>query len=359
MATAALKKSKPASHGPTAARAAGLHYASPDSPGIERVRKGKGFVYRTAKGKPVRDAKTLNRIRALVLPPAWTHVWISPDPRGHVQATGQDARGRKQYRYHPLWTAERDSNKYERMLAFAAVLPEVRRRTKRDLMNPATSWPRVMATVVSLLERTHIRIGNEEYARTNKSHGLTTLLDRHAKVRGKTVRFAFRGKSGVNQVVDLEDAALAKAVRECQDLPGQSLFQYRDDDGKVRDVTSTDVNAYLQQITGGDFTAKDFRTWGGTLSAAKALDETDPPTSETAGKRAIVDAIDRVAKTLGNTRAVCRKCYIHPAVLAAFQAGLTLGRVTRKRTAAKGLRDAEAKLVSLLHKMDQKQKKAA
>ncbi len=320
---------------------------------MSRARKGRGFVYRTARGKLVRDARTMNRIRSLVLPPAWTDVWISTDPRGHLQATGRDARGRKQYRYHPLWTAERDSNKYDRMLAFAAVLPDIRRRTKRDLMNRAASWPRVMATVVALLERTHIRVGNEEYARTNKSHGLTTLLDRHVKVRGKTVRFAFRGKSGVNQIVDLEDAPLAKAVRECQDLPGQSLFQYRDDDGKVRDVTSTDINDYLREITGGSFTAKDFRTWGGTLAAAKELDGFDPPTSETAGKRAIVEAIDRVAETLGNTRAVCRKCYVHPAVLAAFQAGVTIGRVSRKR-ASKGLRDAEAKLVALLQRMDQK-----
>jgi DNA topoisomerase-1 len=340
-------------HGASSARAAGLHYADPDTPGLSRARRGRGFVYRTATGKIVRDAKTLSRINALVLPPAWTDVWISPDPRGHVQATGRDARGRKQYRYHQLWTAERDSNKYDRMLAFAAVLPEIRRRTKRDLMNRAASWPRVMATVVALLERTHIRVGNEEYARTNKSHGLTTLLDRHVTVRGKTVRFAFRGKSGVSQVVDLEDATMAKAVRECQELPGQSLFQYRDDDGKLKDVTSTDVNDYLREITGGDFTAKDFRTWGGTLTAAKELDGFDPPASETAGKRFIVRAIDRVAKTLGNTRAVCRRCYIHPAVLVAFQAGVTIGRVTRKRS-GKGLREAEAKLLALLHRMDHK-----
>ncbi len=303
----------------------------------------------------MRDARTLTRINALVLPPAWTDVWISPDPRAHLQATGRDARSRKQYRYHPLWTAERDSNKYDRMLAFAAALPEIRRCARRDLMNRASTQPRVLATVVTLLERTHIRIGNEEYARTNKSHGLTTLLDRHVKVRGKSVRFAFRGKSGVNQTVDLEDATLAKAVRECQDLPGQSLFQYRDGDGTLKSVSSTDINDYLREITGGEFTAKDFRTWGGTLAAAKELDGFDPPESPTAGKRVIVEAIDKVAETLGNTRSVCRKCYIHPAVLAAFQAGVTIGGVcaSRKR-AAKGLREAEAKLVTLLLRMDQK-----
>jgi len=289
----------------------------------------------------------------LVLLSASTDVWIFPDTREHLQATGRDAKGRKQYRYHPLWNAERDSNKYDRMLAFAGALPEIRRCARRDLMNRASSRPRALATVVTLLERTHIRVGNEEYARTNQSHGLTTLRDRHVKIRGKRLRFAFRGKSGVSQTVDLDDATLAKAVRECQDLPGQTLFQYRDDDGKVKNVSSTDVNDYLREITGGEFTAKDFRTWGGTLAAAKELDSVDPPASETAGNRAIVEAIDRVAETLGNTRAVCRKCYVHPAVLAAFQAGLTIGSVSRKRS-SKGLRDAEAKLVALLQRMDQK-----
>ncbi len=348
-----LKKGQPASHGPASARAAGLHYTDPDAPGLSRVRKGSGFIYRTATGKLVRDARTIKRIRSLVLPPAWTDVWISTDPRGHLQATGRDVKGRKQYRYHPLWHVERDSNKYDRMLTFAEALQEIRRCARRDLMNRASSRPRVLATVVTLLERTHIRIGNEEYARTNRSHGLTTLLDRHVKIRGKRLRFAFRGKSGVSQSIDLDDATLAKAVRECQDLPGQTLFQYRDDDGKVRGVSSTDVNDYLREITGGEFTAKDFRTWGGTLAAAKELDGFDPPSSETAGKRAIVEAIDRVAETLGNTRAVCRKCYVHPAVLVAFQAGLTIGSISRKRS-SKGLREAEAKLVALLQRMDQK-----
>ena len=350
-----VKNGKPAHKSVSSAKAAGLHYADPDAPGLSRVRRGRGFIYRTAKGKQVREARTLDRINALVLPPAWTDVWISPDPRAHLQATGRDARGRKQYRYHPLWTAERDSNKYDRMLQFAGALPEIRRCARRDLMNRASSRPRVLATVVTLLERTHIRVGNEEYARTNQSHGLTTLLDRHVKIRGKRLRFAFRGKSGVSQTVDLDDATLAKAVRECQDLPGQTLFQYRDDDGTVSNVSSTDINVYLREITGGEFTAKDFRTWGGTLAAAKELDSFDPPESPTAGKRAIVEAIDRVAETLGNTRAVCRKCYVHPAVLAAFQAGMTIGQVSasRKRS-SKGLREAEAKLVALLLRMEQK-----
>lgn len=331
------------------AAAAGLRYESCNRPGITRERRGKGFVFRDAKGRLVRDARTLQRIRSLVLPPAWTGVWISPDVRAHLQATGRDAAGRKQYRYHALWTAERGSNKYHRMLAFAAVLPAIRRRTRRDLLGPVCGRPRVLATVVALLEHTHLRIGNEEYARTNHSHGLTTLLDRHVSVRGQHLHFAFRGKSGVHQTVDLDDPHLAKAVRQCQDLPGQTLFQYRDDRNRVRDVSSADVNRYLQDMTGGSFTAKDFRTWAGTLAAAEALDRAEPMKSKTARARAIVKAVDHVAARLGNTRSVCRKCYIHPAVLDAYQSGTTLGCVTRARMRSlHGLRDAEARLVALL-----------
>jgi DNA topoisomerase-1 len=342
------------------ARAAGLHYADAATPGITRIRRGGGFAYRSAGGRAVRDARTLDRIRALVIPPAWTDVWIAVDPRAHIQVTGRDAAGRKQYRYHPLWTAERDSTKYHRMLAFAEALPAIRKRIAGDLRKPAGSRPFVLATVVALLERTHFRVGNEEYVRANGSHGLTTLRDRHVKIRGHHLHFAFRAKSGIQQTVDLDDARLAKAVRVCQDLPGQVLFQYEDDDRNVRAVSSSDVNDYLREASGGEFTAKDFRTWAGTLAAAKELDAFEPPASLTAGKRSIVEAVDRVAESLGNTRAVCRKCYIHPAVLEAYQAGLTIGRVTARKRLTPALREAEARLVQLLEQMTPaRQKKAA
>jgi DNA topoisomerase-1 len=337
--------------GVSSARAAGLRYANCDAPGISRKRRGKSFIYLDARGRTIREVKTLARIRALVLPPAWTDVWISADSRAHLQATGRDAAGRKQYRYHANWSAERDSTKYHRMLAFAEVLPTIRKRTRRDLMGPACCRPRVLATVVELLARTYIRIGNEEYMRKHKSHGLTTLLDRHVKIRGGKLYFAFRGKSGVFQSIEIEEPRLAVAVRQCQDLPGQALFKYLGDDKKARTLSSSDINAYLREVSGGKFTAKDFRTWAGTLSAAQALDEIDPPASKTAAKRSIVEAVDRVAEVLGNTRAVCRKCYIHPAVLDAFTDGVTLSRVTlNKARVPKGLLDAEARLVALLRR---------
>jgi DNA topoisomerase I len=344
----------------SAAVAAGLRYVDCNRPGLTRQRRGKGFVYRDTHGRLIRDERTLKRIRALVLPPAWTHVWIAPDPRAHLQATGRDAAGRKQYRYHAQWTAERGSNKYDRLLAFAEVLPAIRRRTRRDLLGPAYGRPRVLATVVQLLEHTHIRIGNEEYARTNQSRGLTTMLDKHVDIRGRHLRFQFRGKSGVHQTVDLDNPHLAKAVRQCQDLPGQTLFQYRDERRKVRSVSSADVNRYLHEISGAQFTAKDFRTWAGTLAAAEALDCAEQATSTTVRARAIVKAIDRVAQRLGNTRAVCRKCYIHPAVLEAYQAGMTIGRVNRPRVRVpQGLRDSEARLVALLTRMARTKSAAA
>lgn len=347
-------------HGPKSAKAAGLHYANPDAAGISRQRRGSGFIYRSAIGRVIRDARTLDRICALVVPPAWSQVWIAADPRAHIQATGRDAAGRKQYRYHPLWTAERDSTKYHRMLAFAGALPAIRRRIALDLRKPAASLGFVLATVVALLERTHFRVGNEEYVRANGSHGLTTLRDRHVKIRGRRLHFEFRAKSGVRQAAEFDDARLAKAVRICQDLPGQVLFQYVDGAGEVKVVTSSDVNDYLRDASGGAFTAKDFRTWAGTLAAAQELDTFELPGSPTEGKRSIVEAVDRVAERLGNTRAVCRKCYIHPAVFEAYQAGLTIGRITARRPASKKLREAEARLVSLLVTMTPgSQKKAA
>jgi DNA topoisomerase-1 len=344
--------------GLSSARAAGLRYAGSDTPGISRERRGKGFAYRGAGGKIIRDAKTLARIRALVLPPAWTDVWIATDARAHLQATGRDAAGRKQYRYHAMWRAERDSTKYHRMLAFAEVLPVIRRRTRRDLMGPVCGRPRVLATVVELLARTYIRIGNEEYAKKHRSHGLTTLQDRHVTIRGRRLRFAFRGKSGVFQRVEIDEPRLATAVRQCQDLPGQTLFQYLDERRKVKSLSSSDINAYLREITSDRFTAKDFRTWAGTLAAAEALDRMERPESRTAAKRSIVKAVDRVAEALGNTRAVCRASYIHPAVLDSFGDGLTLSAVTLGKSAPKGLLDAEARLVALLRRADRSRRAA-
>jgi DNA topoisomerase-1 len=337
------------SSGVSSAKAAGLRYANCAKPGITRHGRGKGFVYRDAKGRIVKDAATIRRIRALVLPPAWTKVWISSDPRAHLQATGYDAAGRKQYRYHPEWRVERDSTKYHRMLDFAAVLPAIRKRTRRDMMGPACCRPRVLATVVELLSRTYIRIGNEEYMRKHKSHGLTTLQDRHVKIRGRKLHFAFRGKSGVFQSIEIEEPRLAKAVRECQDLPGQALFQYRDDQKRLKGLSSTDINRYLREVTGAAFTAKDFRTWAGTIAAAQALDRIDVPESKTAINRAIVQAIDQVADTLGNTRAVCRSSYVHPAVLDSFKDGVTLSKVS-PASSPRGLYEAEARLVSLLRR---------
>jgi len=343
--------------GVSTARAAGLRYTDASKPGITRKRRGKAFVYQGPDGRPIRDEKVLTRIRSLVLPPAWTDVWISTDPRAHLQATGRDAAGRKQYRYHPSWRNERDSTKYHRLLAFAGALPAIRRRTRRDLLGPACCRPRVLATVVELLARTYIRIGNEEYARKHHSHGLTTLQDRHVRITGRRLRFSFRGKSGVFQSIHLEEPRLAEAVRECQDLPGQTLFQYRDEVGRIRRLSSTDINRYLRAIAGDAFTAKDFRTWAGTLAAAQALDEMQLPESDTAAKRTIVSAVDRVAAVLGNTRAVCRGSYIHPAVLDAFRSGVTLSRVP-PAPAPRGLTDPEARLVSLLKRAGRARKAA-
>ena len=341
----------------SSARAAGLRYTNAAKPGITRKRRGKSFVFIGPNGRIIRDAKTLGRLRALVLPPAWTDIWISTDPRAHLQATGRDAAGRKQYRYHAHWRSERDSTKYHRLLAFAAVLPRIRRRTRRDLMGPACCRPRVLATVVELLARTYIRIGNEEYARKHKSHGLTTLQDRHVTVRGRNLKFAFRGKSGVFQSIEIEEPRLAKAVRECQDLPGQTLFQYRDDRRRVRSLSSTDINNYLREVTGEQFTAKDYRTWAGTLAAAQALADIEPPASKTEANRVIVKAIDQVAEVLGNTRAVCRGSYIHPAVVDAFRDGVTLRTVQASSTPT-GLFDAEARLVALLRRAGRTRKAA-
>jgi DNA topoisomerase-1 len=310
-----------------AAKAAGLHYVVDGEPGIARVRRGKTFTYRDAKGRPVRDPRTLDRIRAIVIPPAWTDVWICSRADGHIQATGRDARGRKQHRYHPDWTAARHESKYGQMIDFARALPAIRKRVHADLKAAPLSRPYVMATVVLLLEKTLIRIGNKEYARANNSFGLTTLLDQHVQLKGTSVTFHFRAKSGVMQTIEVNDPTVARIIKRCRQLPGNALFQYVDDKGKRQSVDSTAVNAYLREITGRSFTAKSFRTWAATVLAAKAVCDLPECTSDAAFKRNIVRAIDAVAAKLGNTRAVCRGSYIHPGVFEGYRAGATIAGV--------------------------------
>jgi DNA topoisomerase-1 len=273
----------------------------------------------------------LQRIRALAVPPAWTNVWICTREDGHLQATGRDSRGRKQYRYHPRWRAVRDENKYEKLISFAQTLPRIRRKVARDLRRHGLAREKVLAAVVKLLETTLIRVGNDEYARSNGSFGLTTMKDKHAEVKGERIRFEFRGKSGIEHEIDLEDQRLARIVRQCQDLPGQELFQYVDEDGLVCDIDSDDVNDYLRAISGMDITAKDFRTWAGTALAARALQEIEDFDSQAAAKRNITQAIEHVAERLGNTNAVCRKCYIHPAIFDAYM-NRSLVKLLKART---------------------------
>lgn len=306
------------------AKEAGLRYVTDARPGIARKSKGDGFIYerpgKNGASRPcrVRDPGTLARIKRLAIPPAWTNVWICPAENGHLQATGRDARGRKQYRYHPNWRKVRDETKYERMLAFGKALPRIRRKVTRDLALPGMPREKVLATLVRLLEMTLIRVGNDEYARENHSYGLTTLHNRHAKVQGTRVTFKFRGKHGREHEIDIHDPSLARVVRRCRDLPGQELFAYLDENGKAVDVGSADVNAYLREITGEEFTAKDFRTWYGTVLAALALREFERATSQREAKQHIKEAIEAVAKLLGNTPAICRKCYVHPEVIDAY-----------------------------------------
>jgi DNA topoisomerase I len=334
------------------AAAAGLRYVSDAvAPGIRRTGAQKRFRYVSSSGRPIRDAAVLRRIKALVIPPAWTDVWICPDPNGHLQATGRDARGRKQYRYHPRWREIRDAVKYGRLLEFAAALPRIRARAEADLRMPRLPREKVLAAVVLLLEKTLIRVGNEEYARSNGSVGLTTMRDGHAKIRGATVRFEFRGKSRIEHAVDLHDARLARVVKACRDLPGYELFQYVDDAGKRQVIGSSDVNTYLREISGKDFTAKDFRTWAGTVLAARALADVDAAHTAAEAKRRIAACVESVAKQLGNTKAVCRKCYIHPAVLSAFANGLTIAakrRHARRSGSDSHLSAAEAAVVRLI-----------
>ncbi|HET9856793.1 MAG TPA: DNA topoisomerase IB, partial [Chthoniobacterales bacterium] len=301
-----------------AAEGAGLRYISDDRPGYTRRSKGKNFDWLDTEGKVIRDEQRLLRLKRLAIPPAWADVWICPAPNGHVQATGRDARGRKQYLYHERWREVRDENKYDRIISFGKALPKIRRRIARDLKLPGLPRNKVLATVVELLERTFIRIGNEEYARENKSFGLTTMKDRHVEVRGAKLRFRFRGKSGREHEIDVTDRRTAKIISKLQDLPGQDLFQYVDEEGEIRDITSQDVNEYLRAITGEDFSAKDFRTWAGTVLTAIGLKAQEKFENPTQAKANIKTAISAVAKILGNTPAICRKCYVHPAVLDSY-----------------------------------------
>jgi len=309
-----------------AARHAGLHYVemSPLPAGIRRVKSGKGFRYVAPDGSTIRDKAEIKRIHAIVIPPAWTEVWICPSPLGHIQAVGRDARGRKQYRYHARWRDVRDENKYGQLVAFAAMLPAIRRRVRRDLARRGLPREKVIATVVRLLELTMMRIGNEEYARHNRSFGLTTLRDHHATIRGRALVFQFRGKSGKEHRLRVEDSRLSRIVKACQDLPGYELFQYLDDEGKRQSVDSSDVNAYLREITGADVSAKVFRTWAGTvraLAAMRAWKAEESARQRGPSTRIVSDMVKEVARQLGNTPTICRKCYIHPAVIQSFQKG--------------------------------------
>jgi DNA topoisomerase-1 len=337
-----------------AAASAGLRHVSDEAPGITRRRSGTGFSYRDAAGHVLRDKQTLARIRKLAIPPAWTQVWISPRADGHIQATGRDAKGRKQYRYHADWRVARDSTKYAHIMEFARGLPALRARVDEDMARPGLGREKVLATIVHLLDTTLIRVGNEDYAQANKSYGLTTLRDRHVDVSGTELRFAFKGKSGKEWRLRLRDRRVAKVVRACQELPGQELFQYLDDEGHRRGVDSGDVNAYLREASGHDITAKDFRTWAGTVLAAMALSAFEGVASDTAAKRNVKAAIEHTAARLGNTPAICRKCYVHPEVLDGYMQGTLLVQVQQEveaelRQDLPSLKPEEAAVLAFLH----------
>jgi DNA topoisomerase I len=335
------------------AKAAGLRYGTDASPGIRRKRAGKGFTYVDVEGRRLRDPQELQRIKSLGIPPAWTKVWICPMPHGHLQATGYDAKGRKQYRYHPRWRDMRDETKYGRMLAFGEALPLIRKHVEHDLALPSLTRAKVLATVLQLLETTLIRVGNEEYVRTNRSFGLTTLRDRHVDIAGATLRFHFRGKSGKEHTVAINDRRVALIVKRCQEIPGQELCQYRDDEGQGRAIDSADVNDYLRQVTGQDFTSKDFRTWNGTVLAVRALQTCGAEESAAQAKEAVVEAMKTVAAQLGNTPAICRKCDVHPAVIEAYLEGSLLAMLQQlgepdPAGAAQGLSAEEGRVLAFL-----------
>ena len=338
-----------------AARAAHLRYVSDSDPGIARHRVGKGFNYIHSSGEPVTDEDELERIDSLKIPPAWKDVWISPYRNGHIQATGRDAKGRKQYRYHERWTNRRNLLKFSRMIAFGKSLPALREHIEGDLKLPGLPRVKVLATVIELLDTTRIRIGNPEYARDNKSYGLTTMRDKHVQVTGASLRFHYRGKSGKEHEVDLKDKRLARIVQQCKDVPGYELFQYMDDDGEHHPITSTDVNNYLRDITGQDFTAKDFRTWGGTMLAILAFQDCEPCGTFKQAKRNVTATVKQVAEQLGNTPAVCRKYYVHPLVLEAYLDGAlaeTLQSLRPSKT-RKGHRPEEKLVIDVLRRLDE------
>jgi DNA topoisomerase I len=325
-----------------AASSAGLRYVTDAGPGIRRKPIGGGFVYYDNEEKQVRNKSTLDRLQSLAIPPAWRNVWICTQPNGHLQATGIDARGRKQYKYHPTWRSVRDEAKFERLLSFGEVLPKIRAQVNRDLRRPHLTREKVIATVVRLLEVSLIRIGNEEYAKENHSFGLTTMRNRHVAVKGSSVKFQFRGKGGKTHSVEVSDKRIARVVKKCQELPGQELFEYEDPEGEISAIGSEDINEYLQRVTGQPFTAKDFRTWAGTVLAALALSKMEEVDSQALAKRNILTAIEAVAQLLGNTAAICRKCYVHPAVTTTYLNG-TLARVLRK--------NADNQIVRHLHEL--------
>jgi DNA topoisomerase-1 len=336
-----------------AAESAGLVYVSDEEPGIRRRKAGKGFTYVKPDGGTVKDPATLKRIRSLAIPPAYTDVWICAKPNGHIQATGRDAKGRKQYRYHARFREVRESTKYEHMLAFAKSLPAIRQKVAEHMALRGLPREKVLATVVHLLEATLIRVGNEDYAKQNKSYGLTTLRDRHVEVDGSELRFDFKGKSGKIWKLKVKDRRIAKIIRACQDLPGQDLFQYIDENSERQSVTSADVNAYLKEITGRDVTAKDFRTWAGTVLAAWALTEFETFDSDTKAKKNVRAAIEKVAARLGNTPTICRKCYIHPEVLSSYVEGSLVLEVKEEieaelRDDLASLKPEEAAVLTLL-----------
>lgn len=346
-------------HDPVAsARAAGLRYVTDRKPGIRRHAKGdsgKEFEYTVDPGgESLSDLEALGRIKSLVIPPAWTDVWICKQTNGHLQATGRDARGRKQSRYHPKWREVRDENKYERMVKFAAALPKIRERVNHDLKLPGLPRNKVLATLVSVMELTHIRVGNEEYAKENHSYGLTTLRHKHVEVHGANVTFEFQGKSRVHHTISLHDRKLARIIKQCEEMPGYELFQFVDHDGHRHHLHSEDVNAYLREISGEHFTAKDFRTWAGTLLASEMLRNLGPSETAKQAKKNVVEAIKKVAKELGNTPAVCRKAYVHPAVLEAYLAGNISAEAAKEELEEEiaehehALRQEEVVLLSLL-----------
>jgi DNA topoisomerase I len=318
-----MSSARTSEHRRTATRA-GLKYVTDGLAGISRQRAGKGWVYFAPNGARIRDPDKRRRLNSLAIPPAWTDVWICPDPHGHIQATARDARGRKQYRYHSEYREACDRSKFRHMLEFSEILPRIRERVERDLGREDLSRRQILATVIRLLDRTLIRVGNDEYARENRSFGLTTLRRRHVEVEGTSLRFSFRGKSGVEHNVSLTDRRLSKIIQRCQDLPGTELFQFLDAKGKRQTISSDDVNAHLREITGRDVTAKDFRTWGGTMHAAVALRTMGPGATKKEIEGNIVKAVDDVAGKLSNTRAVCRKYYVHPALLEAYVEGRTI-----------------------------------